>query len=137
MRLILLTSVTMVAFAANSLLNRLAVESGAIDPSSFALIRVLSGAIMLCVIVTIQRRSLPVMAPGRLVGAVSLVAYMAGFSLAYATLEAGLGALILFGTVQVTMFGWSAWRGQRPLLRQIMGATIAFGGLMLVLWPRI
>jgi len=136
MRLILLTSVTMVAFAANSLLNRLAVESGAIDPSSFALIRVLSGAIMLCVIVTIQRRSLPVMAPGRLVGAVSLVAYMAGFSLAYATLEAGLGALILFGTVQVTMFGWSAWRGQRPLLRQIMGATIAFGGLMLVLWPR-
>ncbi|MDB2578502.1 DMT family transporter [Tateyamaria sp.] len=136
MRLILLTSITMIAFAANSLLNRMAVESGAIDTFSFAVIRVLSGAIMLCLIVTVQRRGLPVMVPRRLMGAFSLVAYMVGFSLAYATLEAGLGALILFGTVQVAMFGWSAWRGERPLPRHIMGAGIAFGGLMLVLWPR-
>ena len=136
MRLILLTSITMIAFAANSLLNRMAVESGAIDTFSFAVIRVLSGAIMLCLIVTVQRRGLPVMVPRRLMGAFSLVAYMVGFSLAYATLEAGLGALILFGTVQVAMFGWSAWRGERPSPRHIMGAGIAFGGLMLVLWPR-
>jgi len=75
------------------------------------------------------------MARGRVLGAVSLAAYMVGFSLAYVTLDAGLGALILFGTVQVTMFGWTALRGQRPALRQMLGAGVAFGGLILALWP--
>ena len=44
MRLILLTSFTMLAFASNSLLTRVAVEPGHIDAVSFALIRVLAGA---------------------------------------------------------------------------------------------
>jgi drug/metabolite transporter (DMT)-like permease len=135
MRLILLTCLTMIAFAANSVLTRMAVDSGAIDPSSFAMIRVLAGAVALCAILAVRGGGLPVMARGRVLGAVSLAAYMIGFSLAYVTLDAGLGALILFGTVQVTMFGWTALRGQRPSLRQMLGAGVAFGGLILALWP--
>lgn len=135
MRLILLTVLTMTAFAANSVLNRMAVDSGAIDPSSFAMIRVLSGALALCMILTVRGGGLPVLERGRALGAVSLAAYMIGFSLAYATLDAGLGALILFGTVQVTMFGWSALRGTRPTARQMIGAGVAFAGLLLALWP--
>ena len=136
MRLILLTCLTMIAFASNSVLNRMAVDSGAIDPSSFAMIRVLSGALALCMILTVRGGGLPLWAPGRAMGAISLAAYMIGFSLAYATLDAGLGALILFGTVQVTMFGWSALRGAQPTMRQLTGAGVAFAGLFLVLWPR-
>ncbi|WP_299624723.1 DMT family transporter [uncultured Tateyamaria sp.] len=136
MRLILLTCLTMIAFASNSVLNRMAVDSGAIDPSSFAMIRVLSGALALCMILTVRGGGLPLWAPGRAMGAISLAAYMIGFSLAYATLDAGLGALILFGTVQVTMFGWSALRGAQPTMRQLTGAGVAFAGLLLVLWPR-
>ena len=68
-------------------------------------------------------------------GAGSLAVYMIGFSLAYATLDAGLGALILFGVVQMSMFTYSALRGARPTLRQIAGAGIAFFGLAVVLWP--
>jgi drug/metabolite transporter (DMT)-like permease len=136
MRLTLLTCLTMIAFAANSVLNRMAVDSGAIDPSSFAMIRVFSGALALCMILAIRGGGLPLRARGRVLGAVSLAAYMVGFSLAYATLDAGVGALILFGTVQVTMFGWSGLRGQRPSLRQMLGAGVAFGGLILALWPR-
>lgn len=135
MRLILLTVLTMMAFASNSILNRLAVDSGAIDPSSFAMIRVLSGALALCMILTVRGGKLPILARGRLLGAASLAAYMIGFSLAYVTLDAGLGALILFGTVQITMFGWSALRGVAPSPRQMLGASVAFAGLLLALWP--
>lgn len=135
MRLILLTCLTMAAFAANSVLNRVAVADGAIDPSSFAMIRVLSGALALCLILAVRGGRLPVFEPARVVGSVSLAAYMIGFSLAYISLDAGLGALILFGTVQVSMFGWSALRGARPSARQITGAAIAFVGLVLALWP--
>lgn len=125
----------MIAFAANSVLNRMAVDSGTIDPSSFAMIRVLAGAVALCMILTVRGGGLPLLHRGRFVGAVSLAAYMIGFSLAYVTLDAGLGALILFGTVQVSMFVWSALRGARPTRRQVAGAGIAFAGLMIALWP--
>jgi len=136
MRLFLLTCLTMTAFAANSVLNRLAVDSGAIDPSSFALIRVAAGAVALGMILTVRGGGLPIAAKGRVLGALSLSAYMIGFSLAYVTLDAGLGALILFGTVQVSMFGWSALRGARPTGRQMGGAIIAFLGLLIALWPQ-
>ena len=135
MRLILLTCVTMCAFAANSVLNRLAIDSGNIDPSSFAVIRVLAGAIALCVLVILRGNKVPVASRGRMLSAFSLSVYMIGFSLAYATLDAGLGALILFGTVQVSMFGWGALRGSRSTPRQLVGAAIAFAGLVAALWP--
>ncbi|KIC50368.1 DMT family transporter [Tateyamaria sp. ANG-S1] len=135
MRLILLICLTMVAFAANSVLNRMAVDGGGIDPSSFAMIRVLAGAVALCMILTVRGGGLPMLHRDRVVGAFSLAAYMIGFSLAYVTLDAGLGALILFGTVQVTMFGWSALRGGHPTARQVLGASIAFAGLLIALWP--
>lgn len=135
MRLILLTCLTMVAFASNSILNRLAVDSGSIDASSFAVIRVLAGAVALCMILSVRGGGLPVVAKGRAVGVISLSVYMVGFSLAYVTLDAGLGALILFGTVQVTMFGWGALCGAAPTLRQLTGASVAFAGLVYALWP--
>lgn len=136
MRLILLTCLTMIAFAANSVLNRMAVDSGAIDPSSFAMIRVVSGAVALSLIIAVRGGGLPILVRARVVGSVSLAVYMIGFSLAYISLDAGLGALILFGTVQVSMFGWSALQGARPSSRQLLGAGIAFLGLLLALWPR-
>lgn len=125
----------MMAFAANSVLNRAAVSSGSIDPSSFALIRVISGIVILCMILSVRGTPLPVFRRARVVGALSLAAYMAGFSLSYLVLDAGLGALILFGVVQITMFGWGALRGTAPTRRQMAGAGVAFAGLLLVLWP--
>ncbi|WP_298920690.1 DMT family transporter [uncultured Roseobacter sp.] len=135
MRLIILTSLTMIAFAANSILTRLAIDGGHIDPSSFALLRVLAGAIVLGMLMTARGGQVQFFRRERLIGSVSLAAYMAGFSLAYLTLDAGLGALILFGVVQVTMFAHGALTNATPKPRQIAGATIAFGGLLLALWP--
>ncbi|MCA0871587.1 DMT family transporter [Seohaeicola saemankumensis] len=136
MRLLLPTFVTMVAFAANSVLNRYAVDAGYADPGSFAAIRVLSGAIVLIALVRAQgRRIPPLMAVQRLIGAGTLALYMIGFSLAYLTLDAGLGALILFGVVQITMFAAAYATGVPPTPRRTLGAAIAFGGLIVVLGP--
>ncbi|MEO0390200.1 MAG: DMT family transporter [Pseudomonadota bacterium] len=135
MRLALLTALVMVAFAANSVLNRAAVGPGHIDPGSFAAIRVVAGAVMLCAILAVRRVPLPLLARARLPGVLGLSAYMTGFSLAYLTLDAGLGALILFGTVQIGMFAWGAVTGAPPTRRALLGAGVAFAGLMLALWP--
>ncbi len=135
MRLTALTAFTMVAFASNSILTRMAIEPDLIDPYSFAAIRVLAGAVFLWALVARKRADLPLRAKGRLIGAASLAVYMVGFSLAYVSLDAGLGALILFGVVQVSMFAYSALVGAHPTLRQVAGATIAFVGLVIALWP--
>lgn len=135
MRLILLTVLTMLAFAANSILTRMAIEGGHIDPSSFAAIRIVAGAVALTMILILRGGRLPLFERARIVGALSLAGYMIGFSLAYATLDAGLGALILFGVVQVTIFVYGALRGAVPSPRQLSGAGVAFIGLIIALWP--
>ncbi|QFT57468.1 O-acetylserine/cysteine export protein [Sulfitobacter sp. THAF37] len=135
MRLALFTALTMIAFAANSVLTRAAIDGGHIDPSGFALVRVLSGAVVLGMVMTLRGGALPLLRRNRLPGAFSLAAYMIGFSLAYLTLDAGLGALILFGVVQITMFAHGALRGAAPGARQIIGAAVAFAGLLIALWP--
>lgn len=136
MYMIIPTILTMVAFAANSILNRMAVDGGLADPGSFAAIRVLAGAAVLIALTLGQGRRLPPLATRqRLIGAGTLALYMIGFSLAYLTLDAGLGALILFGVVQITMFVASVVAGTPPTPRQGIGAAIAFGGLVVVLSP--
>ncbi len=135
MRLFILTSLTMCAFAANSILNRLAIDSGASDPAGFAVVRVLSGALVLAALVAMRGGAIPVFSRRRIAGAGSLLLYMIGFSVAYLTLDAGLGALILFGVVQITMFAIGALTGSVPMMRQLLGAGVALGGLVFVLWP--
>ncbi|MGJ8627738.1 MAG: DMT family transporter [Sulfitobacter sp.] len=135
MRLITLTFLTMLAFASNSILTRMAIEGGHIDPSGFAIVRVVAGAIVLGMIISVRGGSLPLLRRNRVPGAMSLTVYMISFSLAYLTLDAGLGALILFGVVQVTMFIHSAVTGAAPTQRQMIGASIAFLGLVIALWP--
>jgi drug/metabolite transporter (DMT)-like permease len=139
MRLALLTLVTMIAFAANSVLNRLGVGGGQIGAAEFAGVRLLSGAAMLLALVGL-RAALRGGAiwPGRrghLAGSLSLLAYLFGFSWAYSVLPAGAGALILFGMVQITMFAAAVLSGEAVPGRRWTGAGLAFGGLCLLLSP--
>jgi len=135
MRLFLLTALTMCAFAANSLLNRAAVDGGASDPAGFAVVRVLTGALVLSVLVVLRGGRLEMRSRKRLFGAGALSVYMIGFSTAYLTLDAGLGALILFAVVQVSMFVAGSFAGASPSARQWLGAGVALAGLAWVLWP--
>jgi drug/metabolite transporter (DMT)-like permease len=135
MRLFFLTILTLIAFASNSILNRVALASGDIDAVAFGVVRLCAGAVMLAVLVMLLDRRLALGGTGRTVGVLSLLIYIFGFSLAYVSLDAGLGALILFGLVQITMFAGSLISGERPAARRWIGAAVAFGGLVWLLWP--
>lgn len=134
MRLILLTTLTMFAFAANSVLNRMALVGDGTGPASFALIRLASGAVFLFVLAN-MRGGIPWREPKRLWGAATLALYVLGFSFAYVSLEAGVGALILFGGVQITMFSGAVIGRENVPVARWVGAAIAFGGLLVLLWP--
>ncbi|ABD56273.1 DMT family transporter [Jannaschia sp. CCS1] len=135
MRFVVLICLVLLAFASNSILNRMAVGGEEIDAILFALVRAFAGAVMLTVLVLIQRRGLPVFHTARFVGAGSLTVYLIGFSIAYVQMDAGLGALILFGGVQVTMFAGSLVAGERPPARRWIGAGLALAGLAWLSWP--
>ncbi len=139
MRLLFLTSLAMIAFAANSVLTRMAVGSGEIDPLGFALVRLIVGAVVLLMLVALRAgvrggRLWPGNA-GRVVGALALMTYLVGFSLAYAALDAGVGALILFGMVQITMFAGAFAAREAVPGRRWAGAGVAFAGLVVLMLP--
>ena len=135
MRLIAVSLLVMVAFAANSVLNRAAVGGGQIGALDFALLRAVAGAGMLMVLIRLRGGAVPLLAPRRVLGGVMLSTYLIGFSLAYLAMDAGLGALILFGGVQVTMFAGALVLGERPPARRWFGAGLALVGLVWLVWP--
>lgn len=135
MRLTMLTALVMVAFAANSVLNRAAVSGGDIHPLEFAWIRVLSGALALALLVLVRNGRLSLSVPNRGAGVLSLALYLLAFSAAYISLDAGAGALILFGGVQVTMFAGAVLMREPVPATRWFGAILAFAGLCWLLWP--
>jgi len=139
---IALTAVAMVAFAGNSLLCRLALAPHAIDPTTFALVRVAAGAVVLMLLVRRPRASAPGGAPSRAASraaswpsALSLAVYAVAFALAYVALAASTGTLALFGAVQVTMIASALARGERPPPRTWIGFLAATAGLLVLLLP--
>ena len=128
MRAFLLTLLVMCAFAANSVLNRAAVGAGHIGSMDFAALRLVSGAAVLGVLASLSggQRWLGAF---RVVNIGALALYMLAFSLAYRALPAGAGALILFGTVQITMFGGALAGGETVPWQRWVGAALALLGL--------
>lgn len=123
----------LVAFAANSILTRAALVGTAIDPVSFTAVRIASGAAVLWLIVR-MRGDAPA-GRGSWASALALFGYAIAFSLAYRSLTAATGALLLFGAVQVTMVGWGLFRGERLEATQWLGVVLAVGGLVWLLLP--
>jgi drug/metabolite transporter (DMT)-like permease len=140
LRLVVLVSLAMLAFAGNSLLCRMALKHTAIDAASFTAIRLISGAAMLWLVVRLTRvaaspglKEKPV--PGNWLSAGALFVYAAGFSLAYVSMSAATGALLLFSSVQATMIGYGMWRGERLRTLQWTGIALALAGLVMLMLP--
>ncbi len=136
-RTIALTAIAMLAFAGNSLLCRLALKNASIDAASFTTIRLVSGALMLGLIVSIRRTANAgeTRGKGNWLSACALFAYAAGFSFAYMSLTAATGALLLFGAVQATMIGYGIWQGESFRSLQLVGLFLALGGMVGLLLP--
>ncbi len=132
-RMFLVTALAMLAFAGNSILCRLALSHTLIDPASFTTVRLASGATFLWMVMRVRGSN--TVGGGSWVSALALLAYAAGFSLAYVGLSAATGALLLFGAVQATMLGVGILRGERLNSRQVIGVVFAIGGLIALLLP--
>lgn len=132
-RIFLLTALSLLAFAGNSLLCRAALRESAIDPASFTSIRLLAGAITLWLLLRLRAGS--ARGGGDWASAIALFVYAAGFSFAYVGLGAATGALLLFGAVQVTMIGIGLWNGERLRGWQLSGLLLAGSGLVALLLP--
>ena len=131
----LLTAATMLCFAGNSLLCRMALRDGAIDASSFTAVRLVSAAVVMTLLVRLSGQTGA--HSGSWVSAAVLFGYAITFSIAYLQIGAGIGALLLFGAVQITMIGWALLQGVRPGAVQWLGIGLAVFGLILLTRPGI
>jgi len=148
-RLAILTTVAMLAFAANSVLARLALGDGAIDPLAYTGIRLVSGALVLAAILVLRSRRSATSAEaagptlvgsgavGSWPGALALLLYALSFSIAYVMVATAPGALILFASVQIGMLAWAVVRGDRPAPLEWIGIALAFGGLVYLVSPSL
>lgn len=138
MKIALWVTVAMLAFAANSVLARLALGSGTLGAFGYTGIRLASGAVTLAVIVYLRNpkhRDQAFGLKGSWRGAAALFVYALAFSIAYLMIGAGTGALILFASVQLSMLTWAFIRGDRPGLAEWLGIGIAFGFLLALIAP--
>ena len=145
----MITFITLVAFAANSVLCRWALMDQTIDPLSFSIVRIISGALTLLILLTLSSHSKPreelvnndksvttkLKLPFQFASILSLLVYMFGFSFAYLELGAGLGALVLFVAVQFTMIAAHLLTGNRMSLLEWCGCLLSVSGLVYLLMP--
>lgn len=134
-RVALAASFALIAFAANSILCRMALRETRIDPATFTSVRLIAGAVTLWILVRLSHRRLS--GAGSWVSSFALLAYAAAFSFAYVDLTAGTGALLLFGAVQLTMILAGMAAGERINIRIALGWTLAVTGLVILVFPGV
>jgi drug/metabolite transporter (DMT)-like permease len=135
MKPFLFTSFALAAFAFNSILCRMALAPGEIDAAGFTLVRLVSGAAALAFIAASFGKTQSILKGGHWLSAFFLFIYAVFFSFAYLGLTTGTGALILFGSVQMTMIAAALIKGDRPGVLELAGVAVAFGGLVYLVFP--
>ncbi|RKT98720.1 EamA family transporter [Burkholderia sp. Nafp2/4-1b] len=121
----------MLAFAANSLFTRMALQTTPIDPASFMAARLMAGALTLACIVGLQRCK-PRTSRSEWLSAVLLFIYVTAFSFAYRGMDTGAGALVLFASAQLLMIGYGYAKGEKT---NLWGVMLALAGLAVFLVP--
>lgn len=137
LKTVILTGLALIAFAANSVLCRLALGGGAIDAASFTVIRLLSGALVLLTIIVTTGTFRGISIKGSWTASLMLFLYAITFSYAYVTLDTGTGALILYGSIQITMILLSLIAGTRLHFVEWTGLAITFAGFIYLILPGV
>jgi drug/metabolite transporter (DMT)-like permease len=134
-RLVLVTGFALLAFAANSILCRMALRDTSIDPASFTSVRIVAGAVTLWILVRLGNRRVSV--AGTWISSFALLAYAIAFSFAYVAVTAGTGALLLFGAVQLIMISAGLAAGERIDFSMALGWMLAVAGLVILVFPGV
>lgn len=143
----LFTLLAMIAFAANAVICRWALDGGWIDPVSFTSLRLGSGAAMLFIVMSLfawkgsrnQASHLddtPV-SKGSWRAAFILFIYALTFSYGYVAISTATGALILAGVVQLTMIGYALRKGDKLHGAEWLGVALALLGLLYLMYPKL
>lgn len=137
LKTILLTVLALIAFAANSVLCKMALGENAIDASGFTIIRLLSGAIVLSIILLMSKNKSSMQKKGSWFSSFMLFLYVIAFSFAYKSLDTGTGALIMFGAVQISMITISIINGNKLHFSEWIGVIVSFLGFVYLILPGI
>ncbi len=137
LKIFILTGLALIAFAANSVLCRLALGDKTIDAASFTNIRLFSGAVVLLLILKLYNSQSQNSSKGNWLSSFMLFLYAVTFSFAYISLDTGTGALIMFGSVQITIILLSIISGNRLNIYEWLGVTIAFLGFVYLILPGV
>ena len=133
--LIFYTSIVLLFFASNSILVKFALLYEYADAYSFTFLRLLFGAIVLMILVFIKEKKINISFKQNRLSSLMLFSYAIFLSYAYLSLDAGLGALILFAAVQLTILLYSLIKKESITLQKVLGIVISFGGLVYLLYP--
>lgn len=137
LRTSLYTAMALIAFAANPVLCRMAMAGDQIGAAGFTIVRLLSGAVVLGLIVLLRHGGIAGKNRGQGSAAFMLFLYAVTFSFAYIRLDTATGTLILFSTVQITMVLASLKSGNRLHRLEWAAMAIAFAGFIYLLLPGI
>jgi len=136
MKNLFIITLVMTAFAANSIITRLALSSNLIGPSNFALLRAGSAALILVLLVLFIQKKIPKFKINSIISSLALVGYLVGFSFAYLTINTGVGALILFGGSMIVMFAGALLLKEDISILRFIGVFLSLIGLYILTDPR-
>lgn len=134
-KFLILTSLSLLFLAMNSILCRMALLDDLIDPYSFTFYRIISGAFILYLLISAKEKKHSISYSGNWLSAFMLFLYAISFSYSFVNLDAGLGSLLLFGVVQLSMLFIAIIKGEKLNIQKIIGIVFAFVGLVYLLAP--
>jgi len=124
---------SLLAFAGNSIICRMALKSDMIDPASFVIVRLGSASLLLVLLQAFSKSGKGI--GGNWISALFLLLYAIPFTFSYINLSAATGALISFSAVQLTMIIIGLRNGEALNRLQFTGLIIAMSGLIVLLLP--
>ena len=136
LKLFVLICVALLFLSANSILARMAIVTQNIDAFTFTYLRIISGSILLFIIYFYRKRRVEISLKKNWISGFMLFLYAICFSYSYINMLAGIGTLILFAVVQLSMIFIALFYKEKMSLNKTIGILVAFSGLVYLLYPK-
>jgi drug/metabolite transporter (DMT)-like permease len=136
LKLFIFICISLFFLSANSILARVAISTQNIDAFTFTFLRIFSGAILLLIIYFYKNKNIKLNFKKNWLSSFMLFLYAICFSYSFINMYAGIGTLILFAVVQLSMILIALFYKEKLTSNKIFGVLIAFSGLVYLLYPK-